>query len=148
MSGTIGSRFPDQYRKDFRDRHLIPGSVFRLFAPETNPPKIKRFVVLAFDEMAQSAAILFINTERPKNDYLKTLQQPIPAKDNLFLDHDSFIDCSNFYERDLAHLRVVLTKDPGIYLGTLSKDDLMRASATVKRAKTISLALKRKYRLF
>ena len=143
----MGSRFPDQYRKDFCHRHLIPGSVFRLFAPETDPPKIKRFVLLAFDEMAQSAAILFINTERPKNDYLKTLQQAIPAKDNPFLDHDSFIDCSTLYERDLAHLKTVFAKDPGIYLGSLLNDDLEKANATVKKAKTISPAMKRKYRL-
>ncbi len=147
MSGSIGSRFPKQYRKDFCNRHLVPGSVFRLFAPETTPPKIKRFILLAFDEKAESAAILFINTEILRNPYIKALQYPIKASEKLFISHDSFIDCSHLYERDLSPLRRVFIDDLGIYLRSLSSQDLKAMSALVQTAKTISTALKRKYGL-
>ncbi len=93
MSGTIGGRFPEQYRKEFCNCHLVPGSVFRLFAPETNPPKIKRFILLAFNDNAESAAILFINTGIPKSPFIKALQYPIKASEKSFISHDSFIDC-------------------------------------------------------
>jgi hypothetical protein len=147
MSGTIGSRFPKQYRKDFCNRHLVPGSVFRLLAPETTPPKIKRFILLAFDQKADSAAILFINTEIPRNPHIKALQYPIKASEKTFISHDSFIDCSQLYERDLAPLRSAFIDDLKIYLGALSTQDLKALSALVQNAKTISPRLKRKYGL-
>lgn len=121
--------------------------MFRLFAPETTPPKIKRFILLAFDEKAESAAILFINTEILRNPYIKALQYPIKASEKPFISHDSFIDCSHLYERDLAPLRRVFIDDLGIYLGALSSQDLKAMSALVQTAKTISPTLKRKYGL-
>jgi len=147
VSGTIGSRFPEEHRKNFCNRHLIPGSVFRLFAPETTPPKIKRFILLAFDEKAESAAILFINTEIPRNPYIRPLQFPIKACDKSFISHDSFIDCSHLYERNLASFKTAFIDDPGVYLGALSTQDLKAIRALVQNAKTVSPALKRKYGL-
>jgi hypothetical protein len=147
VSGTIGGRFPEQQRKDFCKRHLVPGSVFRLFSPETSPPKIKRFILLAFDVSAESAAILFINSEVPRNPYIGPLQYPIKASEKSFVSHDSFIDCSHLYERNLAPFRKAFIDDPGIYLGALSTQDLKAISAIVENAKTVSPILKRKYGL-
>jgi hypothetical protein len=121
--------------------------VFRLLAPETTPPKIKRFILLAFDEKAESAALLFINTEIPRNPYIKALQYPIKASEKSFISHDSFIDCSHLYERDLAPLRRAFIDDLGIYLGALSTQDLKAMCTLVQNAKTISPRLKRKYGL-
>jgi hypothetical protein len=119
----------------------------RLFAPETNPPKIKRFILLAFDDKAESAAILFINTEIPKNPYIKSLQYPIKASEKSFISHDSFIDCSHLYERNPAPLRTAFIDDPGIYLGASSTQDLKAIRALVQDAKTVSPTVKRKYGL-
>ena len=147
MSGTIGGRFPEQYRKEFCNRHLVPGAVLRLFAPETHPPKIKRFIVLGFNDRAESAAILFINTEIPRSPFIKSLQFSVKASENPFITHDSFIDCSQLYERDLVSLRNAFANDLGIYLGELSAKDLKAIALVVRRAKTISPNLKRKYGL-
>lgn len=147
MSGTIGGRFPEQYRKEFCDRHLVPGAVLRLFTPETHPPKIKRFIVLAFDGKAESAAILFINTEIPRSPFIRALQYPIKVSEKSFISHDSFIDCSQLYERDLASLRNAFADDLGIYLSDLPAQDLKAIVLLVQGAKTISPSLKRKYGL-
>jgi len=60
---------------------------------------------------------------------------------------DSFADCSQLYERDVASMRNAFSDDLGIHLGALSAQDLKAIGLLVQGAKTISPSLKRKYGL-
>lgn len=105
MSAVLGERFPPEYREDFFNRHFKTGAVFRLFSEDTDPPKIKRFVIIGINQKLNSAAILFINTESLTNPYLCKLQYFIEKTERTYLDRDSFLDCTHLYERDVEFLK-------------------------------------------
>ncbi|PKN63273.1 MAG: hypothetical protein CVU57_20425 [Deltaproteobacteria bacterium HGW-Deltaproteobacteria-15] len=147
MSADLASRFPEKYRKDFCARLLIPGGVFQLFARETHPPKVKRFIVIALSAADKMAAIIFINTAPPGSDYLRSFQLALRANGRPYLDHDSYADCSRLYERRLDELENIFVNDTEIYLGALSEEDLKQATGIVRTARTIPLKVKRRYRL-
>lgn len=151
MTPTLGDFFPSELKEAYTDHNITPGSVFRLFSNDTNPPKIKRFVVLGIDSTSICVGILYINSEINVNifptEYLKSLHLPIQAKECAFLDHDSFLDCSHIYEIPFEKLKQEFLKSSDIFFGNLGDDDLAKAMQIVASAKTISPKNKKKYNI-
>lgn len=151
MSPPLGDAFPQAF-KDQQSREIIrPGSVFRAFTKDTNPPKIKRFVILGLDKGSVCVGVLYINTEintkKFPSDYLKSLHMPLQVQDCDFLEHDSYLDCSYLYEWPLESLRTLFVNDTGVYLGDLGEEVLLDCRRIVVAAKTISRAIKKKFEL-
>ena len=151
MTPTLGDLFPSDLKADYIDRSISPGSVFRLISPHTNPPKIKIFVILAVTEDTFCVGILYINTDINVNLFptpsLRALHNPLKAKDWEFLDHDSYLDCSQIYELSFDQLKEKFKTDSDCYLGELEGDDFEQSVELVKSARTISLRDKRKFGL-
>ena len=63
MTSRLGEKFPLQHRKQFCDRHLKKGAILRFNIDFTDPPKIKRLVVLGINRRLGKVAISVINTE-------------------------------------------------------------------------------------
>jgi hypothetical protein len=147
MTPRLGNQFPSSIREDFCKRKLIQGAVLRTMAEETNPPKIKLFVVWGAEESLNKIGVSFINSEIQsiKTAKLKALQHPLLLKNNPFLDHNSFLDCSKIYEKDLQKVRDLFIGDTGIYLGDISPGDLSAAKQIIKNAITIETKLKKRY---
>ena len=149
MSSSFGSLFPDSIRKDFANRQIEPGSVFRIHINTTTPPKIKRFVVLAISGDSICVGCLFINSQINPNCFptasLQALHLSLQTSQRDYLDHDSYLDCSDIKDMSLNELKDIVSKNPQQHIGKLSATDLETAREIVKNAPTISKKQKEKY---
>lgn len=148
---SIGSLFPREVRDDFVNRTILPGSVLRIHVTNTNPPKIKRFVVLSTCDHKVCVGYLFINSEINPNCFpnqkLRDLHLPLSIDECDFLDHDSFLDCSDIKEIEVEKLTEIISRDPSRHIGHLPSSYLQRAIETVKSAPTITKKTKRKFNI-
>lgn len=147
MSPTLGDNFPKEYREEYCERHFKPWAVFRLFSEETTPPKIKRFVVAGINEETGQVAILFINTDPLQNLHLKKEQMFLKSEGRPYLDHDSYLDCSKIYEHSIGKIKEIFQNDTSVYLNMMSKGDILKAKAVIRKSRIISLKTKEKYDL-
>ncbi len=147
MTTPLGDSFPEELRKKFCQEHLVPGAVLRIHSQHTRPPKIKRCVVIAASEESASLALTYINTEKPSSLYLQPWQWFLPSKDRAYLEHDSYLDCAQLYEEDLARIRRMFIEDMNIYLGQLTEKDFLKAKTMVVSAKPVPAKIKKKYGL-
>lgn len=149
MTSPLGDKFPLQYRKQFCDRHLKKGAVLRFIIDFTEPPKIKRLVVLGVNERLGRVAVCVINTEINPNvlrtKELRDLQLTLESHGRFYLDHDSYLDCSKIFERDLQFIRNKIIADMGVYLDQMSDVDIRSAEAKISSARTIPVKLKKRY---
>jgi hypothetical protein len=149
--GSLGSLFPQDEREKFSQRQIISGSVFRVFTQDTKPPKIKIVVILAVNDKCACIGHFFINSQVNPNVFptkaLKELHLFLPASENPFLKHDSYLDCSVIQQVDLQTFLAVIADDPQCYQGNLKEHDFEFAKKIARNAPTISKALKRKFNL-
>ena len=87
-----------------------------------------------------------INPQKIKKKELRALHLFFSG-DNDFLDHDSYLDCSEIREVNADELIRKLEEDPGCYLGCVLPGDLKKAEDCIRSAKTISFRLKKTYGL-
>ena len=57
---VLGDSFPDNKKRDYVDRSLVPGMIVRLFCPFTSPPKHKFLLLLS---MNPNPVFFIINTQ-------------------------------------------------------------------------------------
>ncbi len=152
MPPPLGDHFPEEFRRQFADHHLQIGTVIRARVADTNPPKIKRFVIVGVSADKLALGTLYINSEINPNIFpteeLKRLHLRLEATGRTYLEHDSYLDCSRIYEKDHEAILEVLKTDTGSVLGQLAPDDLARLKQTVKAARTIAIRVKKKFGLF
>ena len=145
----LGDLFPDEFREQLAVNNLKIGSVLRYFDDNTIPPKIKRKVVVGFDADKILFAFLYINTEINPNIFptqsLRDLHLELDITGRDYLDHKSFLDCSQIFEDDTERVKMLMTNDVNIHKGELSKEDFDNVFKKVKSAKTIATKIKRKY---
>ena len=148
---SLGSCFPDYLRENFSARQITPGSVLRIYASSTTPPKIKRIVILAITDDNICVGYLFVNSEINPNCFptpeLRRLHLPLQTVGRTYLDHDSYLDCSDVKEIPFNELKEILSNDPQKHIGKLSDSDFKQATELVKSALTISKKQKQKYRI-
>lgn len=149
--------FDENYKEGFINRTLERSVVVKCFVENTTPPKSKRFVIVGItenesDESNQSIlGAVFINTLPNQNviktPHLKMLQLPISAKSNDFLDHDSFLDCSQIHEYEYPFIKEQLLSEPKLILGKLNQQDFIKMLDLLQNAQTIAPKLLKKYGL-
>lgn len=148
---SFGSLFPNSAKEDFSNRAIHPGSVFKIHVTSTMPPKVKRLVVLAISGDNACVGYLFLNSRINPNVFptagLRSLHLPFEAASRDYLDHDSYLDCSDIKDMDLDELKKIISRDPNQHIGELNDTDLKTAKETVKNAPTISKKQKEKYDL-
>jgi hypothetical protein len=77
------------------DYRYKPGDVLKFFSDDTNPPKYKRHILINLEPLCW----FYINSELPNfikfSKELLIQQVKLPKyPSHLFMDHDSYIDCS------------------------------------------------------
>ena len=145
----LSDLFPQSFRDDFAERNIQVGSVIRVFVRDTTPPKIKRFIVIGFSNDKVLLGTVFINSEINQNvfntEYLKGLNIPLDAQIYDFIDHNSFVDCSNIRERSVLEIKHLLSNDIECSKGVVSEETMKTILATLANASTISPNKKRKF---
>lgn len=149
---SLGDYFPENIKKEYAEHNIQPGTVFRFFVRDTYPPKPKFFIVLAADENHIMVATVFINSEINNNIFptpeLKALHYKISSNTYSFLDHDSYIDCSQLRERPIENLKKDILTDPENVKGNLTVEDFTIIRDIIIRSDSISSKIKRKFNLF
>jgi hypothetical protein len=147
----LGDLFPDELKESFAKENLVPGAVIRMHVPDTNPPKIKRFVIVAEHNSDVVLATVFINSEINPNMFrsqeLRNLHLPILENGRDYLDKDSFIDCSDIIVREKDVLFDKLKERPSQHIGKLSDSDLNDVLDKLQSAPTIPIRTKRDFNL-
>jgi len=144
---NLGEQFPDDLKKEFAGRSVKIGSVIKLHVYDTTPPKEKRVVLMgrSFDKF--SFASIYINTDPPPK-YLLKQHEFFDSTGRDYLDHDSYIDCSDLHIIDARALILHVEQNPGTVLGELEDQDYKTLREKIKTAKTISNDDKKKFGLF
>lgn len=130
-------------------QYLRPGSVLRLFVKDTNPPKTKRFIVVGISVDEICIATVYINSNLNKKAAwsieLESLNIFFEKSDRPYLDHDSWIDCSDLIIRDVSEIQSIITKRADAVIGRLSDDDLSMVIDTLKNSPTIKGKTKKRF---
>jgi hypothetical protein len=120
MPPTIGDFFPQEYKDDHTDSIVVPGSVFRFYTEKTTPPKIKRFVILALNNDLAIVGMLYINSQINPNVFpteeLRSYHIPLDAEKCSFLDHDSYLDCSQILELPIDQIKDIHAAESNSYI--------------------------------
>jgi hypothetical protein len=145
----LSDLFPQSFRDDFAERNIQVGSVIRVFVKDTTPPKVKYFIIIGFSDDEVLLGTVFINSAINQNvfntEYLKGLNIPLDAQMYDFIDHNSFVDCSDVKERSFIEIKQLLSNDPECSKGIISEETMKIISTTLANASTISLTKKRKF---
>lgn len=149
--GRLSDFFPEGIKQEIANFNLEIGNVIKCFISHTNPPKEKRFVILGINDEGNYVGSVFINTNVNFNiinsQELLELQYPIKNQANDYLDHDSFIDCSELFEFDRQSLYDLLMKEPERALGKVLPEDLEKLFTLVKSSPIIEPKILKKYKL-
>lgn len=105
--GIIGNLFPASEKQKFADEHVQPGQVLYLNCAFMNPPR-EKYVLLAHTD---TRCLLFIINSRihpyiASRPYLAQAQVQIDVSNYPFLDHDSYMNCSEVIDSvDVEEIR-------------------------------------------
>lgn len=147
LVGSLGDFFPEEFKEDFSDRQLKIGSVIRCKVRDTNPPKIKIFIVVGFTKDDVALGTVYINTEL--NNFIKRDHRLLSAQVKLdsngreYLKHECFVDCSKIFKRSVAEVKSIIENDIEALAGELSPHDLITINRILQSTKTIAPAMKR-----
>jgi hypothetical protein len=148
----LGDSFPEHLRDEFAQLNIKPGTVIRYKVPDTNPPKIKFFILLGADTDNIMVATVFINSDINYNIhfnvYLQSLQYKLDVQRNTFLSKDSYVDCTRISERKIENLKKELVSNPEYVIGTIHCEDFNAIRNLVKSSKLIERNLFKKYRMY
>lgn len=146
---SLGDKFPIDFKIDRANKGTQVGAVLRLFVEDTNPPKVKFFIVIGLTEDRVSLASIYINSDVNMvinySQELRDLHLPLSANDCDFLDHDSFVDCSQLQERNRERIYQDILNSPEAFVGTLNSEQLSTIRNQVINAKTIKGKIKKKF---
>jgi hypothetical protein len=149
---VLGDFFPESFKDDFARRNLQNGTVLKLHVKNTSPPKEKRFIVVGKTIDGVCLATVFINsainTDVNFSEELRQLHCLLPAAGRVYLEHDSFVDCSTIYVRGYAELYESLKNRPEAFLGVLDTKDLRMVRSTFVRSPKIKSRDKKRFGFF
>ena len=152
MFGNLGDAFPQEFIDRFSEDKIKTGTVIRAKVKDTNPSKIKRFIIIGIDGEKVSLATVFINSEINPNIFptleLQNAHLFLESENRDYLDNDSFVDCSTLIERSVEDLIDLIRNNPSTCIGEVNSLDMEIIKKKIKTVKTISINLKKKYSLF
>ena len=149
---SLGDSFPNKFKSDFSNRNLAVGKVLKLKVKDTNPPKIKRFVIVGFSEDKFTLALVYINSEINTNINWSLEQQELQlelnADEREYLDKTSYIDCSQFIIKDCEEIKSIIKSRPDSVLGEVGENDMKLILDKLIEARTIKGKIKKRYGLY
>lgn len=76
---------------------------------------------------------------------MKDLHFKLDENNRDYLDHTSYVDCSQIREMEVTNIKAMLMDDPAICIGALDTTDLTNVIDKIKTAHTISNKVKKKF---
>lgn len=134
----IGDSLPPEERRKYIQSGLTPGRVVLLHCGFTTPPKDKFLVLVALEPEPLFFVINSkINEFIRKRNHLAQCQVEIGHEEHPFLQHHSFIDCTEARKIALSDVHEQLERETGRLKDNISWNTREQIIAAVKFAKTI-----------
>ncbi|PWJ59466.1 hypothetical protein CLV98_102300 [Dyadobacter jejuensis] len=128
------------------------GQVFRMKVKDTNPPKIKRFVLVSQSSDRVTLASVYINSKINLkvnfNILLKSHHIPLSKEGRDYLTKDCFVDCSQLKELISSELELHVKNNPKIIIGQLSTADLETLRNRIRDSEILKGKTKRRLGFF
>lgn len=145
---NLSDYFPDSFNAT-PTYILEVGSVLRMMVKETDPPKIKRFIIVGESGDHITLAATYINTELNLNVNwnldLRSQHIKFEAEGRGYLEHDSYIDCSKLIFWTLGELQEIVKNRPSVLIGKVNDDDFDLIRNQIIHSPTIKGKIKNKY---
>ena len=136
----LGDFFNGDLVRKAAERNVEPGNVIVCNIPLIDHPK---FLVPLSRRDNLVGGILInsnINWNVNSTTELAELQYPVLRRNNMFLDHDSFADCSQLFPQSYDALVDQLVSNSYTHIGKLVEDDLSEILRLVTASPTITKA--------
>ena len=141
---TFGDFFPEPEKQRFINDNLAPGKVLYLFSEFVEPPK-EKFLLLSCMEPEPLVFVINsqINPFIKRDQHLFDCQVQLNASNYTFLDHDSYINCSQILSIGMNIIIDQVSSDLGRIKGEINMQTKQSVIQSVNRCRTISLAHKK-----
>lgn len=138
---NLSHLFSDEEKLKSFNNQFTPGRVLYLFCNFTQPPKEKYLLIASTNPLILMFVINSeINQFKTRKPHLLNAQLPISVIDHKFLDHDSFIDCSQVVSQNdfsLKEIHSQVLKDMSRIKGTISQLLAQQIISVVNNSRTL-----------
>ncbi len=138
---VIGDYLSDEQKRQYIHSRLVPGAVIYRFCDFTKPPKPKYLLVV---QVQEKIAVLVINSTinrfTQSHKYLLDSQVSVDQTSHTFLDHDSFINCSEAEYLDTTDLIEEIMADMDKIKGKITNQLKAAVIVTIQDSFTLSPA--------
>lgn len=143
MNPSLGDEFPNELREKSAKRNIKQGVVLRCevgwFRDKSN--RIKRFVIIGVSEESEEVGCLCINSNINEDcipERLRKYHHKLEEQGREYLDHNSYINCSEIYTKNYNELKNKLAAEPEVKIGEMSEEDKIDIISIVRNAITIT----------
>lgn len=148
---NLGDLFPDELKGQFTDENFKIGAVLKKHDHNSNPPKLKRSIIIGFDSQNVFLAYVFINSEinpnKFKNPRARNEHLELDTNNRDYLDKTSYVDCSQIQVEDASTIKDLISSNPSVHIGELSSSDLADVHHKIRNAINITPKEKRRFGL-
>ena len=136
----LGDFFPEGERQKSIKRQLTTGTILYLHCIFTTPPKDKYLLLLVSGNPDYRFFVIntHINDFIKNRQSLKDSQVSLPVSEHTFLDHDSFINCSEIRHLSMKNVESQLIDDMSRIKGEISEPVRTEIINAVTDARTLS----------
>ncbi|MFK5915551.1 MAG: hypothetical protein QM484_14385 [Woeseiaceae bacterium] len=136
---TLGDHFPKKGKKDFIKQNLVEGNVIYLHVNHTIPPKEKYLLIGHVDDCIR---VFTINSEiHPfikSKEHLLSGQILLNKSDHEFLDHDSYINCTEIVDIPVEDVEGQVIDDMSRIKGSISDGTREKVLSAVNESLTLT----------
>jgi len=134
--------FSPEIRRNYVCETLVKGVIIRKYVDNITAPKPKMFVLVGLDFDSFRAIVVFINSEKTdfalSNPEVNSRHIEITPRGYGFLQHRSYINCSQVHSLELNRLINDYFEDISQRLGDLTPEHLALVVREVNSARTVS----------
>jgi hypothetical protein len=148
MGQLLADALPENLKQVFAERHINAGSVIKIY--DRIAKKEKWHLIVGVSDNKILTASVRINSDLNTNcipNSLRTYHLYITKKENPFLDHDSYVDCSKLLIRDTKDFISCIKNNAGNLLGQMPAKKLDHIRATIAICPVIAQKHKAMFKL-
>jgi hypothetical protein len=129
--------------------NVTVGDVYRIYARQSKPPKLKRIILVAQDDTGTTFLGVFINSQPNGNihtaEAIRNFHPKLDADGRSYLEWDSHADCCYPHEYSLNDIHSAMRNNLNSYLGPASSADIAMLQKALIDSPTVERFLKIKY---
>ena len=148
MGHSLADFFPDNKKRAFAERNIDIGTVIKIYDKVAEKEKWHLIVGISDDEVMMAS--VRINSEINPDCVPASLRRYhffITKKDNAFLAHDSYVDCSKLITRKKKDFVDCIMNNTKALMGNLQENKLNHIRATIADCHVVAAKMKKLFGL-